>query len=84
MTNEFIVALANLRKAALSQMPPHSQAHGDPDVLIVQHLTVPGNPMHADGLAGPQTLAKAIEWIETKWAARDPMGAPAPRRMKRG
>jgi hypothetical protein len=76
MNNEFILALANLRKAARAHLPPHAQAHGDVDVLIVQYLTKPGEGLHLDGLAGPNTMANAVEWIETKWMARDPMGAP--------
>jgi hypothetical protein len=80
MTNEFVVALANLRKAAQAHLPPHARMHGEADVLIVQYITNAKEGMHLDGLAGPNTLARAIEWIETKWSQRDPLHAPATRR----
>jgi hypothetical protein len=79
MTNEFIVALASLRKAAQNQLPPHAQLNGNADVLIVQHLTGGNTGVNVDGLAGPMTLTDAIEWIEARWAERDPMHAPRTR-----
>jgi hypothetical protein len=80
MNNEFIVALTNLRKAAHAHLPPHAHRNGDVDVLIVQYLTSPKEGTHLDGLAGPHTMANAVEWIETKWMLRDPIGAPRSRR----